>query len=297
MVAGQSVAHDIAVVFLARGVGGGIDATRAFFDSYAQHPAGIAHRLYIVAKGWDEQGRQELEILANTHAATILDVPDDGYDWGAYFRIVPQLEENLVCFLNTHSRIERSDWLAILAALLRDQVGIVGCTASYSTVGPAFSAVLPIFMDISKQRGLARGLLALVGALVEVLRAVFTGRWRFPAFPNPHIRSNAFLIRRAIFQSYSALHAMPRSKIDAFALESGAKNLTRFIERQRLAALVSGADRQGYAAAQWPESATFRVPNAHNLLVSDNQTRYYERAPRHIRRILEFYAWGRFLSE
>ena len=39
-----------AVLFLARGIGGGLAATEAFLQSYRVHPAGLAHDLIILAK-------------------------------------------------------------------------------------------------------------------------------------------------------------------------------------------------------------------------------------------------------
>ncbi|HEX8559483.1 MAG TPA: hypothetical protein VF668_15380, partial [Pyrinomonadaceae bacterium] len=57
--------------------------------------------------------------------------------------------------------------------------------------------------------------------------------------------------------------------------------------------LVVGRDGRGYEPAEWAESFTFRRGEQHNLLVSDNQTRYYEAADAATRRRLEESAWGR----
>ena len=50
-------------------------------------------------------------------------------------------------------------------------------------------------------------------------------------------------------------------------------------------------------AKDWIASGTFRVPGQPNLLIADNQTETYAAADRPMRRILEFAAWGKTLTE
>ena len=43
----------LALVYLARGVGGGLSSVKAFFNAYDIHPAGCPHELIVIIKGWD----------------------------------------------------------------------------------------------------------------------------------------------------------------------------------------------------------------------------------------------------
>ncbi|MEK6554905.1 MAG: hypothetical protein AABZ31_06685, partial [Bdellovibrionota bacterium] len=96
----------LAVVFLARGRDGGLAAVNRFFETYQQFEPGLEHKLYILAKGWDQPNEfATLKKISDLNRSVLVELPDDGYDWGAYFRCIDKINENLVCFLNTHSQI------------------------------------------------------------------------------------------------------------------------------------------------------------------------------------------------
>lgn len=284
-----------AIVYLARGVGTGLSAAREFFTSYQAYPAGLAHELVVLAKGWvNADDRRELDVLAARHGGTIIDLPDNGYDWGAYTRAAQMLSHEKLCFLNTHSRIQSNGWLAKLSSALDVRgVGAAGATGSWGTMCPTFKFIAPSVSDIAGSRGLARASYSAVHGY-----CLFPLRWmmasvRFPPFPNAHLRSNAFLMRRQLFLEFSARSKLPRSKFDAFALESGWRGLSRFIYAKGLRPVVVTANARVYESSEWDECGVFRCPGQPSLLISDNQTRAYDTAPAHVRRIMERSAWGR----
>jgi hypothetical protein len=95
-----------------------------------------------------------------------------------------------------------------------------------------------------------------------------------PAFPNPHIRTNAFMIERQVF-----LDALPESidtKNDSYLFESGPDGLTQRILQRGLKIVVVGANGNIYTMDQWAESGTFRFGGQRNLLVKDNLTRAFQ---------------------
>jgi len=271
----------LAVVFLWRGREGGLDAGTAFLASYRAFAAGCAHELVVLLKGWSGiPGFDRARERARAAFGPVVELPDDGYDFGAYFRAARSLEHSRVCFLNTHSRIAADGWLATLrrAAGGRD-VGAAGATGSWGSHVP---------------RAHGPGV-SLPGLAAWPLR--FAARiGRFPSFPNPHLRSNALFIRRDLFLAFAAAVAFPAKKRDAHFLESGRRSLSIFLRGLGLKPVVVGADGVGFDAADWPASGTFRVPGQPNLIVADNQTCTYAEADRRMRRILEFAAWGRMLT-
>ena len=294
--------NDQAVLFLARGVGGGLVATQEFLASYASHRAGLGHDLVILAKGWQPGERKHLATLVGPHCAHIIDLPDDGFDWGAYMRAAVLLDHDWIVFLNTHSRIEAHDWLLSLrAAAEQPQVGAAGATGSWGALTLAPRLVGLIDRERHPRHGSIRRAIDLSLSLpVRGLRRLPTLR-RFPSFPNPHLRSNAFCIRRTLFLDFvgraPAALRIPGSKHDAYYLENGRGSLTRFLLAEGLVPLVVGRDQRGYPPETWIDSATCNYPGQPNLLISDNLTRAYEAMPLKDRRVREIRAWGRTVSE
>ncbi len=288
----------IAVVYLARGRDAGLGAVDAFFRSYELHRGDAKHRLVVAAKGWEQQAELD-QLRARTMSAggQMIVLPDDGYDWGAYMRVAAQLSDDWICFLNSHSRIRADGWLAKLhAAAEQPSVGAAGATGSWSTVAPVPGFIAPAACDIARGDGYIKAAIAWCHMYGSYPLAWLRYRRRFPAFPNPHLRSNAFLIRRTLFLEFARTSSLPRAKGDAFALESGHASLTRFLSKRGLSTVVVGADGRSYKPADWIESGTFRVPDQPNLIVEDNQTRAYDRFSVHKRRLLERTAWGRAVT-
>ena len=75
------------------------------------------------------------------------------------------------------------------------------------------------------------------------------GTWsvfsQFPPFPNPHIRSNGFLISRKRFLDLAI--ADIKTKYDACIFESGINSMTAQIRRQGLKAVVVGRSGEGFS--------------------------------------------------
>ena len=288
----------IAVLFLARGIGGGVPAVSRFLQPYHRHPAGHTHQLYGLLKGWEGvEGKDIACAMLAGAGGRIVDLPDDGLDWGAYFRAAECVTEEWICCFNTHSRIEREGWLALLLGGSEvSHVGAIGCTGSWGTIAPVAQFIWPIVRDVTANKGLLKGTIAAMGSW-----SMLPWQWMrsvkcFAGFPNPHLRSNAFLVRRTDLCAFAAGQCFPRTKNDAFALESGRNGLTRFLEARHRVTRVAGADGTFYSPEQWIDSRTFRVPGQENLIISDNQTRNYETLGRYERRIMELSAWGRFFT-
>jgi hypothetical protein len=287
-----------AVVFLLRGIGAGVESARIFFESYDAHPAGLPHDLVVLLKGWDGvPGREEALAAAQRRSASVIELPDGGFDWGAYMRAAAQLPHEWLCFLNTHSRILAPDWLQKLrAAAERPGVGAAGATGSFASSLPDFRLLGARFQDVRERRGIA-----LAGAAVlRTLAAYPIGMAQLlPVFspaPNPHLRSNAFTVRRADFLAFAATTRIPVSKKETLVLENGRGSFTNFLAKSGRLTVVAGADGRVFAPDSWPDSGTFWVPGQPNLMIEDNRTRAYQEAGIYRRRFLEKTAWGRVFT-
>jgi hypothetical protein len=243
-----------AILYLARGATTGDFANfERFVASYQRFDAGVDHELYVIFKGY-----QSASHLAAGQAKFsglryhAIFTSDDSFDIGAYRDSLAHLSQDNVCLFNTHSEIACDNWLAKLAANLHQPyVGIVGATGS-----------------------------------LESLNLIDS-----PGFPNAHIRSNAFMMRRTLLRDILAPEQI-REKRDTFGLESGARSITRRVFERGLTALVVARDGRGYPPHLWATSKTFRLGAQANLLAHDNQTRYFEHAPQREKQRLHDLSWG-----
>lgn len=97
---------------------------------------------------------------------------------------------------------------------------------------------------------------------------------QFPAFPNPHIRSNGFMVNRELLLE-SGFKA-PDSKIGACAFESGTDSLTSRLRRNGFRSMVVDSQGCGYDVQDWSRSRTFRLSEQEDLLLHDKQTRSFD---------------------
>jgi hypothetical protein len=242
----------------------GVEPLRRFLRSYRAHPAGRGHELLVVFNGFGDAAAldaAQAELREVAHEQLVLAQPMQ--DLAAYRAAAEHAADaEAVCFLNSHSELLTDGWLALLDAELRaPRVGIVGATGSHES---AFS---------SAPRPL------------KPLR-----RRQFPPFPNPHVRTNAFMVARARLLALDL--SVGRRKTSAHQLESGWRGITRQLRADGLEARVVGRDGRGYAPDAWADSGTFRSGEQANLLVADNRTRQYDDAEPARRAELARMAWG-----
>lgn len=111
----------------------------------------------------------------------------------------------------------------------------------------------------------------------------------FPTFPNPHIRTNVFMVSR---EHFLKCEIEGPSKIDCCKFESGPNSITALIRREGLTALMVGADGVGYDIADWPLSGCFRSQGQRNLLARDNQTDNFDRMSLPEQQAIMDMSWG-----
>lgn len=252
----------IAIIHLLWGPAGP-EPVRRFADAYRVQDAGADHRLVLLFNGFDDDAiRQGARACFEGLPCDELHIEQRCLDLAAYAHVVGRTSEERLLFLGAYAEPLAVGWLASLdAQLARDGVGIVGPTGSLeSGLSPAPWLYKP-------------GRVA-----------------RFPRFPSPHIRTGAFMLDRVTLERIR--WPAVRTKVAAWALESGRRSLTRQIQAMGLRPLVVGRDGRGYEVAEWPASATFRSGNQANLLIADNRTRQWAEANPAERRRLTRMAWG-----
>jgi hypothetical protein len=249
------------MVYLLRGADAGWrDLARRFARSYAAHPAGIEHKAYVIYKDFaDAADLTEARRALRPVPHAELHPVGTRMDIDSYLAVTPRVSEQIVCFLNSHSEILGDRWLLKLwANLCLPGVGMVGATGSFEGPREANDA--------------------------------------FPVFPNVHLRTTGFMIRRDDFATMLAGVTIA-DKQDTYRLESGIGGLTNRVLHAGLEIAVVGRDGRGYGPRWWPVSDTFRQATQRNLLIGDNHTRHYEAAPYQEKITLAHLAWGDYLTD
>lgn len=270
-----------AVVHLLRAVNDD-EAFARFVVSYRAFPAGADHELVLVCKGFGHELPVRLLGLVDGLRPRVIHLPDRGFDIGPYAAAARQLDVEAVCFLNSFSRILAPNWLAkLLAALDMAGVGIAGATGSWQSLfsagfGPGWRQPFP-WQPGRWPRWFGRRYRWVKFRLL------------YPPYPNPHVRSNAFVVRR---QDFVSVRVPPMvSKHAAYRFESGTHSLTRQLQARGLRPVVVDRKGQCIDVAGWYDSRTFWAGDQENLLVADNQTENYRRGTPALRRTLELAAW------
>lgn len=257
----------------------GLAPLERFLASYQAHPGGIAHDLLVIFNG--QRGAWELApfeaLLKDVPHIPLLNYPAT-QDLTAYHRAARCATQSTLCFLNSYTELRDADWLAKLYAQHeREGVGVVGASGSWESFVPPLTH--------ERRRLAERGLFGRARGHLRLLSQCA----RYPAFPNPHIRTNGFLISRDLLLQLKGM--TPRSKAEAWRFENFRHNMTRQIQARGLRPLVVGKDGAGYEIDDWPRSNTYRQGDQSNLLLTDNRTQDYDEATNAERCSFWIWAW------
>jgi hypothetical protein len=241
----------------------GVERAQSFLASYRKHPPGTEHSLLVALAGPPGDRSPWRDTFADVeHERLDLGV---GMDLDHYRAIADHRPAGRYCFVNTVTTALADNWLLYLdRALLEPGIGIVGATGSHESP----NAIRPWPL-----RGLRPG---------------------YESFPNPHLRTNGFALRRELLLALD--WPTGSSKLEAVKLEAGSNGLTRQVIARGLRAAVVGRDGTAYPPERWHESATFRSGGQRNLLLADNRTRHYHEAGTLVRHGLSWLAWHRLAS-
>lgn len=247
----------------------GPEPLREFLRSYCAHAAGTDHELVIVLNGDGPREALLTELDGVEHRLIALDRPV--LDLTAYGLAVRELSHRRLCFLNSYSVVLVDDWLMKLERALDEPgVGLAGASASWES-------------QAEWVRGKARYWLYQLARLPNTRRD-------YPRFPNPHIRTTAFIIDRELVLELRLEDA--RDKRDTYLLESGRDSITRRVLARGRRAVVVGRDGGIYDPEDWPLACVYRSGGQRELLIADRRTRDWEIASARLRRRLSRDAWG-----
>ncbi|MDF2188770.1 hypothetical protein [Paraflavitalea sp. CAU 1676] len=264
--------HTVAVVHLIW-VPFGPDLFISFIDSYVSHVSGYEHQLVLLFNGLnDERDATPYHEYATLKGVKYISVYKmKGQDLEAYKWVAGQLDTHYILFLNSYSVLLANNWLSLyMNAISKRNVGLIGATASWQSYYEVILRQNRFNWSnaVSPAENFRRYKL--------LIKSHFYWRWLFPNFPNPHVRSNAFIMQREQFLN---LRTKPfKNKFRAYLFESGRHSMTRqVIENGQEVYIIDNLGRQ-YPLNECKNANIFWSGQQENLLVSDNQTRLYEAA-------------------
>ena len=253
--------RDIGVIYLYRFAEGELPVRR-FFETYRNHLAGIEHDLHVIFKGFPDGATLALgQALFEQTQFTSIELDDSGYDVGSYLKAAQIVPNPKIIFLNTFSQILANDWLRHFDSALSGRgVGLVGATGSWlastADLEALAAAALKGNWNWQKIRGWPKKIFQSVTpdpnradansprqqrkrSLRWLLLAPFDYLIKFydcGRYPNPHIRTNAFMIERKRLLSLKV--SSYATKRDVYKFEHGRQSLTKQILAQGLKPVV-----------------------------------------------------------
>ncbi len=266
--------HSVDVIYLARGKNSGLENAERFLDSYEKHAAGYDHNLIIACKAWENIDK-EYNILvkrAQKLNAKILNLPDENYDIGAYYRSAIQLHSNFIFCCNSTSEILCDNWLFLFAKHIEqnNMLRFIGASGSWQCTPTLLTAFWADKETAAKDE---------ITSYLNIYKKLSQNENLYTThFPNYHIRTTGFLIDRKLFLQYIKNKIQDLiCKFIAFQIESGPESLTKYILSRGYTIGVAGKNGTFYEKEHWHQSQTFRVVNETNLIIADKQNREYKK--------------------
>jgi len=295
----------IGVVYLYR-FAEGPNPVIQFLRSYQEYRGAIPHDFYVIFKGFpNPTSLASARALFGELPVHSIELDDSGYDIGSYLAAAGRVKNDRLVFLNTFSHLVAGDWLVCLDRASRpERVGVVGATGSWTSNVSIYDQAARDFLSRVRQRlqywkvySNDAGTQTNVGPnrqvslrnIVPLSMKYITAQIHYPRFPNPHIRTNAFIIQRQLFLALK--FPSFRRKVHAYLFESGRASMTRQIRRQGLNVLIAGRGGATFSPREWDSSKILWQSEQENLLVADNQTDDYSHGSAQRRKFLHAMAW------
>lgn len=280
--------NNIAVVYLAW-IPYGTSFFERFLESYKLNDAGADHDLVILFNGLSVQSDSKLDDFEQ-----ILDESgiqnskklyfEKGLDILIYKKAAKLLDYKYLLFLNSYSKILHPGWLKLYTSNWDAQTGVIGATGSHAGYVRSIQRQW-IFNLFNKTR-----FLKLYRDAIYLVKISLLYRNEFGKFPNPHVRTNAFMVERERFINLQ--FGKLNTKHDAYYFENGKNSMTNQLIQLGYICKVIDKIGKSWNIADCKESKTFWINEQEMLLISDNQTDSYQFADSKMRLKLRKDSWG-----
>jgi hypothetical protein len=223
--------------------------------------AGNKHLLIVCFKNFQSKkiiSDWKKELVGIKYCAIEENYKKKDFDINSYHRVAKKYKDTVILFLNSYSCINADNWLRLITKHYGKKT-IVSCTGSNASLSSSYFR--GYFKKISFYKSLKYG---------------FANLFRFPIFPNPHLRTTAFLIKGSDFLSLK--FKLFKTKLDTNIFESGRGGMTRQLKKRGFKIILAGKNGIGYEKeSSWKTSEVYSFKDQKNLIISDNRTTNYAR--------------------
>lgn len=248
---------------------------KEFIKKYNLYKSGYEHDLLICFKNFNQNDSifrfQELNDLKFIKYEDLNTFND--YDWGSYLRISKKFSDRIIFFMNCHSYPIVHDWLKKFALNYQEN-SLVAPAGSYESIT---SSWLKGSYSNSFLYSVLYGLLNLKN---------------FPIYPNPHIRSNCFMISAKNFTKLILNKKFKYKKLGTWLNESGRNGMTNQIKKLKYKIYIINSDNKKFEIDKWIYSQTYALGDQEKLIISDKFSRIYEKAEINEKKKISKNVWG-----
>ena len=252
-----------------------------FLNSLLSFDAKLFPYFVFIIKGFTRKEVLQLQMKFNIEKNRFIIKDDLGFDLDAYYFAALHTNKRYLFFLNSHSILRCNNAISLLVSqALISKSRFAGASASCEGVGYRRP-----YLNNTSIRSV---LLFLPRVLLRTFYAIFSG-FSFGDFPNPHIRTNAFLVERSLWLEYFYKFSLPLTKKQCLIIES---SFTKFAKEKLANPGVINSDGFFYNLNELRLSKVFRSIDHTKHLVDDNRTLEFQKASMDRRRSLSWDAWG-----
>ena len=230
---------------------------KRFIKYYKKFKAGSKHKLIICFKQLSKKDLNKRLSLLKKIEYFIDPIEINDHEWGTLKRICQIYSNNYIFFMNDFSYPITSSWLKYFNKFKKNKT-IIGCTASKSSN-----------FDNSFYRNYKDNYFK---AFLKIIYFFFN----IPRFPNPHLRVNAFLIKAKDYLEFIGNKNI-RFKIQSLVLESGYNGLSNFFKKRGYKIKILNRFGKLFDLENGFLSKTFASFDQEGLIISDKQTRSYDK--------------------
>lgn len=231
-----------------------------FIKHYKLFKSGYEHELLICFKNFDKNDPIfNIEGLDNLNFIKYEDYNDyNDYDWGSYLRISNSYSDRIIFFMNCHSYPIVDNWLKKFVLNYNDNF-ILGPSGSYESITSSWF----------KGNFSNNFLYSIIYGFLNLKN--------FPLYPNPHLRSNCFMISAKNYKNLILNQKFKYKKIGTWLNESGRNGMTKQAKKLKMQVFVVNSDGKKFEVSNWIFSKTYAMDNQDKLIISDKFSRVYEK--------------------
>lgn len=231
---------------------------KQFINHYLNFDAGSKHELVICFKNFDEKDKifQTPELKQIKYKKFLDNNKFNDYDWGSYYRVSKENLDKIIFFMNCHCRPLVNNWLKLFE----------NNYAEGSLLGPAgsYESMVNSALKGKHTRSKLRSIIYAISNFID-----------FPIFPNPHIRSNCFMISANNFLDLEFNKNYKFKKKGTWINESGRKGMTNQLKKKKFDIYVINSDGHKFKEEKWYLSKTYALNQQSKLIIGDKFSSIY----------------------